>query len=246
MPNLFEWYLQKIEGQEGKEDWIAAWGRVTQSEKFPDTYHIHTSKVLGWEILEDVVKIKTHNSEYFARIDECFYNEGDTAELMPELKEKIETLPIKEKEVIEKGTVLLTFSNAREYYFEDARVHLLDEGLAEDVETITTSIPMSPHIGTFHDSCIINGWLSGLVTGRELEFKYFPKIGRLDFYSWHAGNYEVFVENTGDADIYLQIPSIGTIKLLPGERKKVAKDVTEKKDDLPLFDDGELYPAQIL
>ena len=77
----------------------------------------------------------------------------------------------------------------------------------------------------------------------EIDLRYFPHYQNIEFYSEHTGGYPLYIENIGDVVIYART-SAGTIKLEPGDRKKVVKENEEV--ETPVLPGGDLYPAGIV
>lgn len=229
-PRLYHWYLEKATSDDGTECALAH-GNVTGHKRIADTTFINTSKVENIEVREETeeVIIRTMNTEYHCRLSDCDYSRPDTYDLIPGLSEHAAKYEKGKEYQQDDNTILLVLSDHESYYFETMLIK--ENGNTHRGE-------MHPHIGTFQDSCLIR------CAGYEqsIDIRYFPHHRHLETYAWEAGQFPVYLENSGEDMIYYTTNE-GVIELKPGERKLVSKENASAADDIPFLDRSDLYPA---
>lgn len=228
---LYYWFLS--EAEYNGEKYIQAHGNVTGHSRIADSVFINTSEVMAYYIdtnSEDLI-IETKNTTYKCPLLYCnFKEQSKDSDIIPNFdKIKAEYEYKLEKHSIEPGNVLLVISNFDNYYF-----HSLYCVKQEGEDCINCH--GSAHIGTFQDSFLV------LSEDYSIDLRYFPHFQYIEFYSEDTDGIPFFIENIGSTIIYAET-SEGTIKLSPGERKKVCKDNAEG-DEIHLAG-GDLYPAGI-
>lgn len=226
MANLYQWYLYE------DNKIIRARGRVTHHPILTDSMDITTTEVKELELLDDIVILRTLNTEYFCKYDELDITKNETFNLIKGLENKVKIYSTQEKinKKCENNTILLTFANYCEYYFKDIMAKVDDSSIK-----FWTNV----HVGMFQDSYIISDeqW--------KVQLRYFPHEGHLEFYDWSVNGMEVYLVNEGDDVLYLTTP-YGIIKLEPSEIKKAENGSVEKIEDIPTLSKADLYPAQML
>lgn len=140
---------------------------------------------------------------------------------------------------VEDNAILIVLSDCRTYYFETAIVR-------RDGKKYVGS--MYPHIGTFHDSCLLcfDNYNNGVNKREEyIDIRYFPHFRNLQTYCWRTGGLPVYLENAGE-DVLWYRTCDGVMELKPGERKLVCRENVIKEEDTPYLDRSDLYPAVFL
>lgn len=234
MPMIHNWYLEKYAHHDGQTSYLA-WGNVTGHDRLADTTFIHTSEVMSTRIDEENEEciIQTRNTEYHCRLSECNYDMPDSYEVIAELEKLRKKYSKKKQYKLEDNSVLIVLSDHEEYYFECALVK--ENG-------IILAGGMSPHIGTFQDSCLIRFDGFGRTSHTGIDIRYFPHYAHLEAYAWDTEGFSVYLENAGESTIFFSTPE-GVIELLPKERKLVSKENTISDEDKPFLSGADLYPA---
>ena len=228
---LHYWYVD-VREEHGKTC-TRGHGIVTGHERLMDSQIIHTSSVqsivldnIGREML-----LTTNNSVYHCPLEYCDFEKQDKyPDIIPDYKH-IKDL-YKDRinyPFIEPGKVLLVLANFCEYYFHS--LYYVPKG-SETGEKVTYYA--GPHIGTFQDSFLIQANTCGV------DLRYFPHYQNIEFYAEYTEDCPLYIENIGDCVLYART-SAGTIKLNPGDRKKVSKKNAES--ERPILPGGDLYPA---
>ncbi len=231
---LHYWYVCEKE-VEGKK-YLFGNGIVTGHKRLEDSTFIHTSAVKDIQVNEDTgdLVIATTNSIYHCPLAYCSFPEQDKyPEILPGynvLKEKYENA--REYPSIEQGNVLLVLANFCEYYF-----HSLYYIPADSENGAKEKYYGHPHVGMFQDSYLVN------TSDYKIDLRYYPHYQNIEFYSEQTNDCPLFVENIGDTVLYAKT-HIGTVKLEPGERKKITAENAEQ--DPPALPRGDLYPAGII
>ncbi len=231
---LHYWYVKdhEIDG----ETLRIAHGIVTGHKRLSDSTDIHTSPVQAVHVDEEAgeLVVTTKNSVYHCPLEYCRYRKQDEyPDIIPEyerLKEKYKGKIAYPS--IEPGKVLLVLANFDEYYFHSL-YYVPKE--AKSIEPLNYT--GWPHVGMFQDSYLIN------TEDDKIDLRYFPHYQNIEFYFACTDGCPLYIENIGDIVLYAKT-AVGTIKLKPGERKKVTKENTEP--DEPFLPGGDLYPAGII
>lgn len=229
---LHYWYVRMREG--GKGSFFSATGIVSGHVRLRDTTQVHTSEIKRIEIDDKSGEavIHTRNTIYhcpFEYLD--FEHQEEYAELLPEyerIKEKYRGK--RECPTIEPGKVLLVISNFDSYYFNSLYYR-------KSEKEVPSEFMASPHIGMFQDSFLVSAEKG------EIDLRYFPHYGNIEFYTERTNGNLWFLENIGSAVLYAKT-SCGIIRLEPGERKEVKAENTETEE--PCLFGGDLYPPMFL
>ncbi len=231
---LHYWYIgeHEIEG----ELYRIGHGIVTGHRKLADSMGMHTSAVQAIHIDENEKELilTTKNSVYHCPLAYCRFKKQDE---YPNVIPDYERLKEKYKDKmdcpsIEPGKVLLVLANFCEYYF-----HSLYFVPKESEDGKKLEYSAWPHVGTFQNSYLIS------TDDHKIDLRYFPHYQNIEFYSEGTNGCPLYIENIGDAVIFAKT-SAGTIKVEPGERKKVTKENAE--DETPVLPEGDLYPAGVI
>ncbi len=228
------WYIDKHEA-DGVTCKIGH-GIVTGHKKLEDSMFIHTSVIQAIHLDEEAGELvmTTKNSVYHCPLEYCDYDEQDkNPELIPDYKK----IKKKYKDAIQfpsakPGQVLLVLANFCNYYF-----HSLYYVPKDSVDKNPLEYEAWPHVGMFQDSYLVS------TNEAPIDIRYFPHYQNIEFYSECTDGKPFFIENIGDITLYAQTRK-GTIKLEPGDRKKVEKASAEH--ETPVLPGGDLYPAGII
>lgn len=229
---LHHWHVRMRKYQD--ISYLSAHGIVSGHERLMDTEEINTSEIKKIEIddtAEEAV-IHTRNTVYYCPLHYLdFEHQEEYAELLPEYERLKETYRGKrEYPSIEPGKVLFVVSNFDPYYFNSLYY--------QETEAAPPSVFMAyPHIGTFQDSFLVS------TENAEIDLRYFPHYGNIEFYAERTNGKPWFLENIGTVTLYART-SCGIIRLEPGERKEVKEENAEKKE--PILFGGDLYPPMFL
>ena len=231
---LHYWYIdeQEYEGRLYK----CAHGIVSGHPKLSDATYTRTSAVQAVYVDEESEElvVTTKNSVYHCPLAYCRFKKQDKyPSLIPDYKK----LKKKYKDKInypsiEPGKVLLVLANFCEYYF-----HSLYYVPKDSEKNKRLEYTGYPHIGMFQDSYLIQ------TEDYKVDLRYFPHYQNIEFYHNETDGCPLFVENIGDAVIYVRT-HVGTIRLAPGDRKEVIEENAE--DETPVLSSGDLYPAGII
>ena len=232
---LQDWYIGEHKFGNGNMYRIVH-GVVTGHKKLEDSIFMHSSEVKAFHVDEEEKEmvVTTRNSVYHCPLAYWNFKDQDKyADVIHDyeaLKEKYQgTIDYPS---IEPGKVLLVLANFCEYYFHSLYYVPKDSDSGKPAEYKGWA-----HIGTFQDSCLIG------TKEYPIGLRYFPHYQNIEFYHVRLDGCPLYIENIGDSVLYART-SVGTIRLNPGERKKVTEDNAEK-DDLVL-PDGDLYPAGVI
>lgn len=231
---LHYWYIKEDE-YHGEKIYRGN-GIVTGHGRLPDANDIHTSPVksVHADEKEGELVLYTKNNVYHCPLEYCRFEKQD---MFPDIIPDYEKIKEKYKDKIyypsiEPGKVLLVLANFCEYYF-----HSLYYVPKKSNDGRKLEFSGWPHIGNFQDSYLI------MTEDYKIDIRYFPHYQNIEFYSEVTDGCPWFIENIGDVVIYAQT-SVGTIKLMPGERKEIIKENAENKT--PVLPGGDLYPAGII
>lgn len=211
---IYYWYVDELlyEG----ETFLAAMGNVTGHEAIFDSEFITTSEIK--EITLDKehreVIITTQNRNYYCPFEYCNWEKQNQR---PELIPEYEWLKSQYKDTIqdptiEEGNVLLVLSNFDAYYFHSMYARF--KGAEEPVDYWAM-----PHIGMYKDSFVITN------DKNEVDLRYFPNEGYIQFYIEETGDMPFYIENIGNQTLYV-MAKVGIMELEPGQRKRVCDDNT--------------------
>lgn len=220
MCKLSDWYLsyQQMSGVKRR----VAKGVVSGHYRLSDGMSIHTSAIRSIEMDGDTALIHTKNSLYKCDMKDARYDKfkyTDMIEGFEEYRERFENgseIPPQ----IDEGEVLIRLSNNREYYYDSVRIKEKERDEIIDSPDV--------HVGMFQDSV-----LSRFEDYEDYEncrfFDYFPYKGRhVEFYSWDDDGLNVYIENTGDAEMYVTVK--GNVYCInPGEKKLIVEENMEEK-----------------
>ena len=226
---LFYWNVNFIE-----DGIMLAHGNVTGHPKLADSYYIHTSEVeeICLDKDKEEVLIKTNHTVYHCPFHYCnFAKQDEMPDLIPEyawLKEHYQGAAYDPE--IEEEQVLLVLSNFDDYFFHS--IYYKKKG-----EEKRRNYSSYAHIGMFQDSYLIH------VEDTEIDLRYYPHFGNVEFYSQETDGKRFFIENIGNSTLYAEAEE-GTYCFLPGERKEIIKENAEKEK--PVLPGGDLYPAGII
>lgn len=226
---LHYWYINKV--VYGDDEYVCAHGNVTGHNRLQDSIFINTSEVLwsavDWE--HEELLVQTRNTRYHCPLAYCdFDRQDENAKLVLEYEKICEIYRGKTpKYEIEEGNVLLVVSNFDDYYFHSC--YYKPVGSTEPVRCRG-----SARIGMLQDSYLI------MSSDAEIDLRYFPHYQNMEMYSQHTAGCPWFILNIGDISLYF-VTSVGTLKIGPGERKRVCKENVESEP--PLLPGGDLYPA---
>lgn len=203
-PMLYYWNIDR------EESLVLAHGTVTGHRKLPDAYYIHTSAVRS--IFPNKEKeryiIQTFDNIYFCPFCYCDFQKQDEApELIPEYEWVKENYEGKGYEPsIGDEQILLVLSNFDEYFFHS--IYYKEAGEKRK------GFCARPYIGAFRDSFIIS------VKDTQIDLRYFQHLGNIEFYSQNIDGKRFFIENIGNADLYVKVYE-KLLQLKPGERKEI-------------------------
>lgn len=233
MIHLYQWFLEKHENADGQVFFVAC-GNVAGHPSIMDTTYIHTSPMVGYEILEssEEIVIHTRNSNYYCGMADFDFDAAETYEAIPEWEELSEGYKNVEKLYdVPEQSALIVYSDHREYFFEYAAVRMKEEPII---------LPMTVQLGTMQESVVISG--DDTPMEGYIDMGYYPHYRHMEYYSCYVGGVDVYIENAGDNTIYSTF-DIGVIKLEPGQRKLVSKDNIENRENVPELHKGVLYPT---
>ena len=232
---LHYWYMDEQEANGHK--FLQLHGNVSGHNRLTDSSFIHTSRVNSYWIDYESGELiaQTHNTLYhcplaymeFERQNEKDPNHTIIAEY-DEIKERYEKKRYEPE--IEPGKVLLVISNFDEYYCHSL-FYRPDEN-SERAIYVTR-----PHVGMYQDSYLITSM------DYQIDLRYFPHYGNIEFYCERTDGKEWYIENIGDVVIYCET-SVGQLRLDPHTRKKVSAENAEPENTI--LPGGDLYPAEII
>ena len=233
MIRLYQWFLKKHEKTDGQVFFVAC-GNVTGHSGIMDTTYIHTSPMVGYEILEgsEEILIHTRNSNYYCGMADFDFEAAETYEAIPEWEELSQPYrnAMKSYEVPDQSA-LIVYSDHCEYFFDYAAVRMKGELI---------ELSMTVQVGTMQESVVING--DDTPMEGYIDIGYYPHYRHMEYYSCYIGGVDIYIENAGDNTIYSTF-DIGVIKLEPGQRKLVSKDNIESRENIPELHKGTLYPT---
>lgn len=228
------WYIDEHEADGIKS--MVGHGIVTGHTRLEDAMFIHTSMVKGIHVDEEneELVLTTKNSVYHCPLEYCNYKKQDK---YPDFIPNYKSIKKKYKDAIkypstEPGRVLLVLANFCNYYFHSLYYVPKDSKARKPLEYSGWA-----HVGMFQDSYLIS------TKGAPIDIRYFPHYQNIEFYSEDTDGRPFYIENIGDVVIYAKTRK-GTIKLEPGDRKRVTKANAEKEP--PILPDGDLYPAGVI
>lgn len=221
---MYYWYLSKDENGN-----IRLHGNVTGHYKYEDSTFINSSFVSNFFIKGNELLVETQNSLYKCPLSFCnikkqesthneFFDENEWNQILAQTNYKTEI-------TCDENEILLVISNYDDYYFNDLIAYNNGKKIQYEV---------FPHIGTFQDSFLITNYED------DIDIRYFPHPGNLEFYSECFGNREFLIENIGDNELFAQT-SVGVIKIEPNQRKAIIKENIIKEEKY--LTGGDLYPA---
>lgn len=232
MFRLYNWYLCRYPFNGSYV--IVARGIVTGNPRFSDCKSIHTSEIASVKMEGDVAVVMTRNSVYYCDMKDADYDRFEVTDYIDTYEEYKERFSGKRKErdIPDTNQVYITLGNNREYYYDS--VHINYEGRIELIEE-----PLV-HLGMFQDSVLSRFRFDE----KYVRFDYFPHRGmHVCFYNWDDKDFEVYVENCGDADLYVTV-RMEVYRIEPGERKLIKKENSEKNP--PTIGQEDLYGYTLL
>lgn len=217
---LHYWYIdqQHVNG----DLYSIAHGIVTGHKKLTDSFPMHTSPIIGYQIDETAGEliVVTMNSVYHCPLDYwCFTEQDNNPSIVPnydKLREKY--IDAMYYPSIEPGKILLVLANFADFLFHSLFFLPTDPVSAKPVEYTSYA-----HIGMIKDSYCIH------TTAYDIDMAYFPNSQGLSLYNNDTKGYPLYIENIGDSTLYV-ITNVGTIRLQPGERKEVCEDNADDED----------------
>lgn len=196
MPGLYNWYLERIQGVS------TAWGVVCEHPKLLDGTFIHTSLIQEAAVEGDGLVLITYSgNRYLLRPGEILPNPGeDTASCLAEFgigagfvenclrarREADARLREEDERLTEPGELLLTVVGTG-----------VVRNLFRDAEGAAVSIKPTLHESMFEDSILITDW-----NGGKVDFRYFPRLGRIEPYHISDGLRTIKVRNLGTRAMY--------------------------------------------
>lgn len=222
MTRLYQWHVAAITG--GR---VILYGVVTGHRKLPDGMFIHTSpirQVSRDPEREDGYIFESKNTKFHVSMAEYDYSQRAATDNDPipgyeqwltELEACSGRYAGKKTTPCEAecGSILLRLGNNHEYYFDAMDVapetgeHLRGE--------------MHPHVGMVQDSVLC--WAGGEAWCSHYDLRYFPyQGGNLEFYVWDTAGLPVYIENSGDSELKIQLEGVVYL-IAPGIRMLMEK-----------------------
>ena len=224
--SLHYWYFRRV------DNGVIANGIVSGHPKLTDSMFINTSLVMDIKMGEGELLVQTMNTLYHLPLEYCNFrkqdNDPDVLEGYEKIKEEYQGKIV--DPTIEDDKFLLVISNFDDYYCHSAYYKGSAENEPREFNTYA-------HVSMTQDSYLIHD------SRYEIDVRYFPHYGNIEFYSERTGEAPFFVENIGTETLYVKA-HCGIIRLDPGDRKEVCKDNTE--DNTPPLARGDLYPAGVM
>lgn len=228
---LHYWYVDILK-KDGRKR-LVAHGIVTGHNGIEDSVFIHTSEVK--QIIADYsqheILIETQNSLYHCPLIYCdFAKQDKNAKIIPDYKYVRDKYKNKlEAPMIGPENILLVLANFNEFYFNDF--------VCVTKENVVEKYFAAPHIGMIQDSFLIR------TREGDIDVRYFPHPGNIEFYCVNTCEMPLYVENIGDIVLYIEYKG-KQIKLQPGERKEVCEENAENEE--VLLSKGNMYPPMMM
>lgn len=164
------------------------------------------------------VLITTNNTTYHCPFSYCdFQKQEEEPEWIPEytwLREHYQRTAY--EPVADDGEVLLVLSNFDDYYFHS--LYYKEEG-----EEKQKGYRRYAHVGMFQDSFLIS------VEDTGIDLRYFLHFQNIEFYAQDTEGKRFFVENVGNAVLYVRTGG-KCYQILPGKRTEIIPKNAEEED----------------